>query len=107
MGDLSLSEAALGAWETARHERLPLAYVAEQSGRPQHWFAGNILAVAAVEGRHDGESEHRRVPREIASGATLADDLAALHAGGKAVCSDLRVSAAALAQYLDWARTVY
>jgi hypothetical protein len=108
-GAHTLSDAGRVAYRKALNERLPLAHIAEQSDRPQFWFANNILQVVDVLGNPPDEAGHVRLTREITSGLKLADDMSALIASGedRPRFVDLRVTKEQLERYMVWARTVY
>jgi hypothetical protein len=105
----TLSDAGRVAYRKALNERLPLAHIAEQSERPQFWFANNILQVVDVYGKPPDEADHVRLTREVASGLKLADDMSALVAPGEDQPRfvDLRVTKEEFERYMKWARTVY
>ena len=105
----ALRAAARTAYQTALSERLPLAHIAEQSARPQYWFANSILQVVAVCGRSPDEPGHISLTREIISGLKLADDMGSLFAPGEDQPRfvDLYVTNAEFERYIAWARTVY
>jgi hypothetical protein len=105
---LSLIDAARGAYQKALSEGLSLAYIAEQSGRPQYWFAANILHVVEVLGQPPGETAHHVLAREIIAGLKLADDmLVMISDDSQPAFADLRVTSAEFERYMAWARTVY
>lgn len=105
---LSLIDAARGAYQQALSEGLSLAYIAEQSGRPQYWFAANILLVVDVQGQRSGETAHQVLTRGLMAGLKLANDmLVAISDDGQPAFTDLRVTSAAFERYMAWARTVY
>lgn len=108
-GAYTLSDAGRAAYQKALNERLPLAHIAEQSERPQFWFANNILQVVDVYGKPPDEVGHVRLTREITSGLKLADDMSALVAPGEDQPRfvDLRVTKEEFERYMKWARTVY
>lgn len=105
----TLAEAAAAVLENARRETLALAHVAEQSGRPQYWFAANMLTVIAVEGLGADAAAAIVLTRALIADLTLADDMMALISAGEGhpIYTGLTVRAAELARYLAWARTVY
>jgi hypothetical protein len=104
---LSLIDAARGAYQKALNEGLPLAYIAGKTGRPQYWFAANILHVVDVLGQPSGNTAHQVLTRNITTGLKLADDMAAMIAGdGRPAFADLRVTSAAFERYMAWASTV-
>ncbi len=105
----ALPAASRSAYQTALSERLPLAHIAEQSARPQYWFANSILQVVHVCGRSPDEPRHISLTREIISGLKLADDMASLFAPGEEQPKfvDLHVTNEEFERYLAWARTVY
>lgn len=104
-----LPAASRKAYQTALSERLPLAHIAEQSERPQYWFANSILQVVHVCGRSPDEPGHISLTREIISGLKLADDMASLYAPGEEQPRfvDLHVVKEEFERYMAWARTVY
>ena len=108
-GAYMLSDAGRVAYQKALNERLPLAHIAEQSDRPQYWFANNILQVVDVLGKPPDEAGHVRLTREITSGLKLADDMSALVAPEEAQPRfvGLRVTQKEFDRYMVWARTVY
>jgi hypothetical protein len=105
----ALATAARAAYQTALNERLPLAHIAEQSGRPQFWFANNIVQIVEIYGSPPGQSKHVCLTREVTNGLTLSEDMAALaHAGAEQPSYvDLRVTREQFERYMTWARTVY
>lgn len=106
---VSLAEAGLIVYQKALKEHLPLAHIAEQSGRPQYWFASHIIQIIGVYGKTPVEATIVRVTRELTRGLTLDDEMTALIAEGEAEprYGDLRSDKADIDKYLDWARTVY
>ena len=105
----TLANAARAAYQKALNERLPLAHIAEQSERPQNWFANNILQIVDVFGLPPGEVDFVRLTREITSGLKLMDDMATLidPDNGQPSYLDLRVTKEQFERYMKWARTVY
>jgi hypothetical protein len=104
-----LAEAGLTAYQKALKERLPLAHIAEQSERPQYWFANNILQVVGVYGTAPGEEDLLHLTRKETGGLKLTDDMTALVASESEErrYEGLRVTSADLDKYMEWARTVY
>jgi hypothetical protein len=104
----TLTSAGRAAYQKALNERLPLAHIAEQSGRAQYWFANNILQVVGVYGSSPQKTDHVLLTRDITSTLKLSDDMMALSAPGQTEPSyiDLRVTADQFDRYMDWARTV-
>jgi hypothetical protein len=104
-----LATAARRAYQKALNERLPLAHIAEQSERPQYWFANNMLQVVEVYGLPAGEADFVSLTREITSGLKLMDDMATLvdPDENQPRYGELRVTKAQFERYLKWARTVY
>lgn len=105
----SLAEAGLTAYQTALKEQLPLAHIAEQTERPQYWFANNIVQVVGVYGKTPDDGDFVHLTREITGGLKLADDMAMLVASSedKPRYEELRATKADIKKYMDWARTVY
>jgi hypothetical protein len=105
----ALPSASRAAYQRALSERLPLAHIAEQSERPQYWFANSILQVVNVFGRAPDETDHVSLTRETISGLRLTDDMASLVAPGEEQPRfvDFRVTKEEFERYLAWARTVY
>jgi hypothetical protein len=105
----TLANAARRAYQTALNERLPLAHIAEQSERPQYWFANNMLQVIEVCGLPSGEADFVSLTREITSGLKLMDDMATLvePEASQPRYGELRVTKEQFERYLKWARTVY
>jgi len=101
----SLAEAGLTAYQQAVKARLPLAYIAEQSGRPQYWFAGNMLQVVGASATASAGGRVFLGRKEVA-GLMLSADMSALLAGKDIRYKDLCVSPADFGKYMDWARTV-
>lgn len=64
-GAYTLADAARAAYRKALSERLPLAYIAEQSERPQFWFANNILQVVDGYGKPPDEDDYVRLTRAV------------------------------------------
>ncbi len=106
---VSLAEAGLIVYQKALKLHLPLAHIAEQSGRPQYWFANHIIQIVGVYGRASGEQGLDRLTRENTVGLKLDDDMAALFAADEPQprYGDLQSDKADIDKYLDWARTVY
>ncbi len=103
-----LSEAGLTAYQKALKERLPLAHMAEQSERPQYWFANNILQVLGAYGKAPGEEDLLHPTRKEINGLKLIDDMTALVGpDSDRRYEGLQVTAADLDKYMEWARTVY
>lgn len=104
-----LAEAGLTAYQMALKERLPLAHIAEQSERPQHWFANNMLQVVGVYGTAPGEDDFLHLTRKETGGLTLVDDMTALVAPDLTEhrYENLCVPKADFDRYMEWARTVY
>ncbi len=104
-----LAEAGLTAYQKALKERLPLAHIAEQSARPQYWFANNMLQVVGVYGTAPGEEDFLHLTRGETGGLTLVDDMTALVAPDvpEYRYEDLRVTKTDFDTYMEWARTVY
>lgn len=105
----ALRSAARTAYQIALSEHLPLAHIAEQSQRPQYWFANSMLQVVQVCGRSPDEPGHVRLTREIMSGLKLADDMMSVVAPGEEQPRfvDLHLAKEEFERYLVWARTVY
>lgn len=103
-----LAEAGLTAYQKALKERLPLAHIAEQSERPQYWFANNILQVIGVYGTAPGEDDLLHLTRNETNGLKLIDDMTALISPeGEERCYErLQVTSGDLDKYMEWARTV-
>jgi hypothetical protein len=108
-GSSKLSEAGLQAYQKALKERLPLAHIADQSARPQFWFANNIWQVVGVFGKVPGDVDFLHLTRAETGDLKLADDMVALFAPDDEGLryEDLRVSKADFEKYMEWARTVY
>lgn len=106
---MALIDAARGAYQTALSEGLPLAHIAEQSGRPQYWFASNILQIVAVQGQKPGEETPTALTRECLTGLKLSEDMTLIvdTADGHTCFEKLCLTAAEYERYLAWARTVY
>jgi len=104
-----LAEAGLTAYQMALKERLPLAHIAEQSERPQYWFANNMLQVVGVYGTTPGVEDFLHLTRKETGGLTLVDDMTALKApeADELRYADLRILSADFDKYMEWARTVY
>ncbi len=104
-----LAEAGLTAYQKALKERLPLAHIAEQSERPQYWFANNILQVVGVYGTAPGETDLLHLTRTQTGGLKLIDDMTALIApeADERRYEGLHVTHGDLEKYMEWARTVY
>ncbi len=106
--EISLLDAARGAYQVALSEGLSLAHIAEQSGRPQYWFAANILQVVAVSGRPSADSPPEVLTRAVLAGLTLSGDMLVLVDGdGQPAFGELCLSQTEFERYLAWARTVY
>ena len=106
--DLSLIDAARGAYQLTLSEGLSLAHIAEQSGRPQYWFANSILHVVEVLGLPPGGDSRQALTRDLVAGLKLADDMSVLIAAdGEPAFGDLLVTDAQFERYMAWARTVY
>jgi hypothetical protein len=105
----TLASAGRAVYQKALNERLPLAHIAEQSGRPQYWFANNILQIVHAYGSPPAKAEHVLLTREITNSLKLSDDMLALTEPKKSDPSyiDLRVTGDQLERYMTWARTVY
>ncbi|MDE2182193.1 MAG: hypothetical protein KGJ78_04160 [Alphaproteobacteria bacterium] len=105
----SLSEAGLTTYQKALKERLPLAHIAEQSERPQFWFANNILQILGVQAKAPGGDDFVHLTRETTNGLKLADDMTTLAAPDEIQprYTELRITSADLERYMEWARTVY
>lgn len=104
-----LPEAGLTAYQRAMKERLPLAHIAEQTERPQYWFAKNILLVLGAFGTQADGAEPIHLTRDATAGLELVDDMTALTAPGESTprYTGLHISSADLEKYMEWARTVY
>ncbi len=104
-----LADAARNVYQQTLSEGLPLAHIAEQTGRPQYWFANNILQVVEVYGQPQGEAGHTPLTRNVIAGLKLADDISALIVPetGATEFSDLRIKKDQIERYMAWARTVY
>ena len=104
-----LPGAARAAYQKALSEKLPLAHIADQSERPQLWFANNILQVVGVHGKSPDDGEYVHLTRETTGGLKLMDDMTALVAPDeeRPRYVDLRVTKADFDRYMEWARTVY
>ena len=105
----TLPSGARAAYQKALSEHLPLANIAEQSDRPQYWFANSILQIVNVCGKAPDEPDHVSLTRETISGLKLADDMTSLFAPGedRPRFVDLRVTKEEFERYIAWARTVY
>ncbi|HTW36793.1 MAG TPA: hypothetical protein VMD53_19400 [Rhizomicrobium sp.] len=107
---LVLASAAQLALETAQRERMPLASVAERQGqaRAVHWFATSILDNVIVQRRRPGETQNTNLTKDVRTGLTLTDDVAALKAAGEnePAFVELTLSRKEFIRYLRWARTV-
>jgi len=105
----TLASAARAAYQTALNERLPLAYIAEQSGRAQYWFANNIVQIVDVFGSPPGQTNYMLLTREITSTLKLSDDMTSLTGPDSDEPSyiDLRSTKEQFERYIKWARTVY
>lgn len=104
-----LAEAGLTAYQMALKERLPLAHIAEQSERPQYWFANNMLQVVGVYAAVPGEEAFLHLTRKLTGGLTLVDDMTALVAPqtDERRYENLRIPRADFDKYMEWARAVY
>jgi hypothetical protein len=91
-----LAEAGLTAYQMALKERLPLAHIAEQSERPQYWFANNMLQVIGVYGTVVGAQDFLHFSRKETGGLALVDDMTALVSpeADKRLYENLRIPAA-------------
>ena len=107
-GAPTLASAGHVAYQKALNERLALAYIAEQSGRAQYWFANNMLQVVGVYGAPPQATDHVLLTRDITSALKLSDDMVSLTEPGEdaPIYVDLRVTADQFDRYMDWARTV-
>lgn len=106
---VSVAVAGRKAYQTALQEKLPLAAIAEQSGRAPYWFASNLLLVVETYGTAPAEAEPVLLTPEAMNGLKLSDDMLTLAAPGatEAAYNDLRITNAQFERYLTWARTVY
>lgn len=106
---LFLRDAARRLYQQVLSEGLPLAHIAEQSERPQYWFANSMLHVVDVLGRRPNDEAHTVLTRDIIRALKLSDDTQVLidPETGDAQFADLRVAMEQLERYMDWARTVY
>jgi len=104
-----LADAARRVYQVALSEGLPLAHIAEQSGRPQYWFANNIIHIVEAHGRRSGEIAYIMLSREVIANLILADDMSVLidSEDGEEKVDDLRITKEQVERYLAWARTVY
>ena len=104
----ALATAGRTAYQKALNERLALAYIAEQSGRAQYWFANNILQIVDAYGSPPEKADHVLLTRDITGALKLSDDMLALTAPGQTEPRyiDLRVTTDQFDRYMDWARTV-
>jgi hypothetical protein len=104
-----LAEAGLTAYQMALKERLPLAHIAEQSERPQYWFANNMLQVVGVYGTLPGVEDFLHLTRKDTGGLTLIDNMTALISPETEAprYEDLRIPSTDFEKYMEWARTVY
>jgi len=104
----TLASAGHVAYQKALNERLALAFIAEQSGRAQYWFANNMLQVVGAYGSPPEKSDPALLTRDITSALKLSDDMVVLTEPGEdaPVYVDLRVTADQFDRYMDWARTV-
>jgi hypothetical protein len=93
----------------ALKEKLPLAHIAEQSERPQFWFANNILQILGVHGKAPGDTDFVHLTRDKTSGLKLAEDMTTLVAADdtRPRYIGLHVTGADIEKYMEWARTVY
>lgn len=105
----SLAEAGLTAYQKALKEKLPLARIAEQSQRPQLWFAKHILQIIGADAKAPGRPDLVHLSRETAAGLNLADEMTMLQAPNETQPRyvELQVSRADIDKYLEWARTVF
>lgn len=105
----SLAEAGLTAYQRALKESLPLARIAEQSQRPQLWFAKHILEIIGADAKAPGRPGVVHLSRETTSGLNLADEMTALQAPNEAQPRyvELQIRRADIEKYLEWARTVF
>jgi len=105
----ALADAAQRALDTARIEKLPLAYIAARNGedRAQHWFANNMLHVVSVMGRRPDSTASEVLTSSKIDGLTLDRDMRVLGTGGAAnpTFVDLRVPLAEFAKYIAFVRT--
>jgi hypothetical protein len=108
-GMLLLIDAARGAYQTALSEGLALAHIAEQSGRPQYWFANSILQVVTVTGCTPDGGTSEVLTRALLSELKLADDMLSVvdPADGQTKFDMLSLAKKEYDRYLAWARTVY
>lgn len=108
-GMMALGDTARGTYQAALSEGLPLAHIAEQSGRPQYWFANNMLQIVTVEGLRPGDAARAALTQECLGGLKLADDMTAIidPADGQTKFDGLCLSNAEYERYMAWARTVY
>lgn len=106
---LTLIDAGRGAYQKALSEGLPLAHIAEQSGRPQYWFANNILHVVDVHGQRPAETTPVLLTRDLIGSLKLAEDMLAIvdPDDGAEKFGELMLSKEQFERYLAWARTVY
>jgi hypothetical protein len=104
-----LCDAARRVYQQVLSEGLPLAHIAEQSERPQYWFANSMLHVVAVQGRRSNEEAHIVLTRGTLAALKLSDDTQVLidPESGEAKFADLRLMPEQLERYMAWARTVY
>jgi hypothetical protein len=104
-----LAEAGLIVYQKALKEQLALAHIAEQSGRPQYWFANHIIQVVGVYGKVPGEKTLVHLMRDITNGLKLDDEMTALFAPEetKARYIELQSDKSDIDKYMDWARTVF
>ena len=104
-----LAVAGRKAYQLALQEKLPLATIAEQTGRAPYWFASNLLMVVDTYGIQPGQAEPVLLTPEVMNGLKLSDDMLALVAPGETapVYTDLRITTEQFERYMKWARTVY
>jgi hypothetical protein len=105
----NLAVAGRKAYQLALQEKLPLATIADQSGRAPYWFASNLLMVVDTYGTQPGQAEAVLLTSEVLNGLKLSDDMLALVAPGESdpAYTDLRLTAEQFERYMKWARTVY
>jgi hypothetical protein len=105
-----LDEAAQGALEIARRERLALARIAERDGpaRALHWFASNMLRIIPVYGRRPGRTEHERIALRSTDELELREDLTSLRVAGEQSPAfvDLIATRSDCKRYIRWIRSV-
>jgi hypothetical protein len=105
---LYLCDAARWVYQQVLSEGLPLAHIAEQSGRPQYWFANSMLHIVDVEGRRANADAAIPLTRGVLAANKLADDMQGLvdPDTGDVEFADLQVTPEQRDRYMDWARTV-